>query len=382
MPLKRGLERESCDFCFRRKIKCDRSSRTASGCYICSQCDLRQIPCTFESDDIRVQRRRKESPKPGLLGVDWGANTPIATGTGQQFGYSAVGNNELNRARNTALDFSNDTLPSSAPNQLLLDDVIVTTTQSPMATSSLSSYPNFEFELSLEGTSFLDSIFLQGHNVTEPMANWDSVPTQALQLIDEPQNNPVATENPYGFLNFELDTLGAAIDAYFTFASLALPVLSREGFMIDYKCHLSSPALVYAVACRGCPFIQTPGKWTIQQQLASRFRETFLQAQSTTPGKNVVRLDDLEALALMVDFEYESSECFTSPLQSQLQNLLLTHDSLVVMTLQYRIDTRLQEAGEYTTLSRATQRQTLLFWYVYGWELNPWRLILPFLERS
>ncbi|KAI1131190.1 hypothetical protein F5Y10DRAFT_234015 [Nemania abortiva] len=139
--------------------------------------------------------------------------------------------------------------------------------------------------------------------------------------------------------------------------------------MTDYKGRLSSHALVYAVACRGCPFIQTEEKWTLQQRLASRFRETFLQAQSITSGQNVVRLDDLEALALMVDFEYESSGGFTSPLQSQLQSLLLTHDSLVVMTLQYRIEIRIAAAtGGYTTLSRATQRQTVLFWYVYGWD--------------
>ncbi|KAJ8129483.1 hypothetical protein O1611_g4147 [Lasiodiplodia mahajangana] len=333
-----------------------------------------KIPCTFESDDIRVQRRRKRSPKASLSSVAQGTNTPIATGAGQQFDCGFVGNNELNYARNTALNFGIDTLPSSfsdstiISNQPLPDGVIVTTTQSPMPTSSLLSYPNFEFELSPEGTSFLDSIFLQGHGVIEPTTNWDSIPTQALQLTNEPQNDLAVTESPYGFLDIEPGTLDTAIDSYFTFASVALPVLSKEGFMTDYKSHLSSPALVYAVACRGCPFIQTTEKWMIQQRLASRFRETFLQAQSTVTGQNVVRLDDLEALALMVDFEYESSECFSSPLQSQLQNLLLTHDSLVVMTLQYRIETRILAAGMYATLSEATQRQTLLFWYVYGWD--------------
>jgi hypothetical protein len=160
-----------------------------------------------------------------------------------------------------------------------------------------------------------------------------------------------------------------AIEAYFSFASLALPVLYKDAFIADYKGYQSSPALVFAVACRGCPFTQVADKWTLQQRLASRFREAFFQARNTTPDQEAVRLDDLEALALMVNFDYERPEHIISPLQSQLHNLLLTHDSLVLMTLQYRIETSSTvTTGPSVMLSRAAERQTLHFWYVYGWD--------------
>lgn len=367
MPLKRGLERESCDFCFRRKIKCDRSSRTATGRPACSQCDLRQASCTFECDDIRIQRRRKNPSKAKAVDITASTETKSAQGF--------ISGNESTCAENPSLAFGDDTwsppfYDSTAVLSRVPPDVSTAmSTQSSMTTSSLPACPDFEFELSPNGISFLDSIFLQGHDTIEAIATWDSMPNPALQLMNEPQESLPPNRSPYCVLDIQPDMLDAAIDAYFSFASLALPVLSKDGFIADYKAHQSSSALVFAVACRGCPFIQATEKWSLQQRLASRYREAFLQARSTTSSPDIVRLDDLEALALMVDFEYESSEELTSPLQSQLENLLLTHDSLVVMTLQYRIETRITATtGLSTTLSRATQRQTLLFWYVYGWD--------------
>ncbi|KAI8952241.1 hypothetical protein F4801DRAFT_234334 [Xylaria longipes] len=380
MPLKRGLERESCDFCFRRKIKCDRSSRAEMGRPAsCSQCDLRQTPCTFESDDVRVQRRRKNSPKLGLSNIGPSVNTPIGIKPRQQSSHGVISSDGWTCARNSAVTPTNDTLlptildGSTVSSRLSLDNSIITTTpqltMTPMTTFSLPTYRDLGFELGPEGTSFLDSIFVQGHDISEYTTNRDIAPTPALQLINEPQNNIVTTKNPYCDLNTPPEALDAAIEAYFNSASLAIPILSKDGFMADYNGRRSSTALVCAVACRGCPFIQSTEKWTLQQYFASRFRETFLQARSSTLGRDVVRLDDLEALALMADFEYESAESFTTPLQSQLQNLLMTNDSLVLMTLQYRIETcPVAETGVPTTLSRAAQRQTLLLWYVYGWD--------------
>ncbi|KAI0403230.1 hypothetical protein F4802DRAFT_321509 [Xylaria palmicola] len=366
MPLKRGIERESCDFCFRRKIRCDRSSRATGGHPACSQCDLRQSPCTFESDDVRTQRRRKVSPK-----RNFGADSPVGTEALQQPHLdftSDDGWGSLTLSNNTLLSFDS----STAPNQLSLDPSIATSTQSLVTTPSLPICPEFEFEISPGDISFLDSIFLQNNSVAEPGPSWGSMPNSAMGVVNEPSNNLMATGNPYCFLDIPSEILDAAIGAYFTFASLALPTLSRNGFMADYRAHRSSTALVCAVACRGCPFMQSTSKWTLQQRFASRFREVFLQARSTAASQDVVRLDDLEALALMVGFEYESFEDFTSPLQSQLQALLLTHDSLVMMTLQCRIETcftaAATEGGTSITLSEASQRQKILFWYVYGWD--------------
>ncbi|KAI1753594.1 hypothetical protein F4782DRAFT_496939 [Xylaria castorea] len=384
MSLKRGLERESCDFCFRRKIKCDRSSRAVTGRPVCSQCDLRQTPCTFGSDDVRLPRRRKNSPKRGLSNVGPGINTPIGIKPQQQISHGVISSDGWTRARNSAVTTSNDMLPPTIPDSFTIPSRLSlgngTTTTTPqsrtttmttttMTTFSLPTYRDLEFELSPEGTSVLDSIFLQSHDISGYTINRGNTPTQALQFMNEPQDNTIATKNPYCDLDTPPETLDVAIEAYFSFASVAIPILSKDGFMTDYKGHRSSTPLVCAVACRGCPFIQSTEKWTMQQRFASRFRETFLEARSSTLDQDVVRLDDLEALALMVDFKYEGVESFTTPLQSQLQNLLLTNDSLVLMALQYRIETcPAVETGVPTTLSRAAQRQTLLFWYVYGWD--------------
>ncbi|KAI0805792.1 hypothetical protein GGR55DRAFT_256238 [Xylaria sp. FL0064] len=376
MPLKRGLERESCDFCFRRKIKCDRSARAATGRPACSQCDLRQTPCTFECDDIRIQRRRKNSPQENTLDTI----TPTEPKPGQQTIYGFIGNDESTCAVSQALTINgSDNSPTlfydntSVSSYLPPDISNAISIQSLATTSSLPDYSDFEFELSPNNVSFLDLIFLQGHETTEATTNGNAIPDLALQFLHEGQKslapNVVPNKSPYCDTDIQPELLDAAIDAYFSFASLALPILSKDGFMTDYKAHQSSSALVFAVACRGCPFTRAREKWSLQQRFAFRFREAFLQVRSTTSNQDVVRLDDLEALALMEDFEYESSEGLTSPLQSQLGNLLLTHDSLVVMTLQYRIETRTTAAtGQSTNLCRAAQRQILLFWYVYGWD--------------
>ncbi|KAK5631033.1 hypothetical protein RRF57_006748 [Xylaria bambusicola] len=373
MPLKRGLERESCDFCFRRKIKCDRSSRAASGLPICSQCDLRQTPCTFESDDIRIQRQQKISSQKRMLGV----STLTETNHVQQTKHNLTSDKKSTSAANSALVLGDATSPLqfhntptiNVPSQVPSDSSIVISTQSPMTAFQLLPCPDFEFELSPSGLSFLDSIFPAAHDTPGAAPEWDNVPNLALQSIDDTREILPSTQSPYCSLDIQAETLDTAIDAYFNFSPLSLTFLARDGFMTDYKAHRGSPALVFAVACRGCPFIHAAEKWSLQQHLASRFKKAFLQARGSTSSSHIVRLDDLEALALMVDFEYDKSEAMTAPLQSQLENLLLTHDSLVVMTLQYRIDTCITtEAGLSTTLARASQRQTLLFWYVYGWD--------------
>ncbi|KAI1199614.1 hypothetical protein F5X97DRAFT_119570 [Nemania serpens] len=376
MPLKRGLERGSCDFCFRRKIKCDRSSRVAAGLLTCFQCDLRDTPCTFESDDLRVQRRRKNANANRRINT----STLVGTKVRQQSSHGIVNSDELAQTRSSVLSFNNDMLhrpfpdDNSVSDELSLDVGIAAGAQSPTTRSSLPTYPDIEFELSPGSVSFLDSIFLQSHDMTEPILDQGNISsTQFLQPINEQRDNLALTPNPYYTPGIQFEAIDAAIDAYFSFASLALPILSKDGFMADYKDRRSSPALVFAVACQGCPFIQAPGRWILQQRLASRFREAFLQARCTASSQNVVRLDDLEALALMVDFEYEDPGNSDSPLQSQLHNLLLTHDSLVAMMLQYRIETRpavatAAAAGISSMLSGATQRQTHLFWYVYGWD--------------
>ncbi|KAF4943425.1 hypothetical protein FGADI_13414 [Fusarium gaditjirri] len=223
---------------------------------------------------------------------------------------------------------------------------------------SESVWQQISWDLGAESISFLDSVFTHDYN-------FDNMP-------DAPQiyaGEEVAdtSRNPYEILELDPNTLEAAIDAYFNLASLAIPVLDRNAFQADYTSHRASPALVYAVACRGCPFISTPQKWQVQQRLASEFRRAWLEARSAAGDKQSIRLDDLEALALMVDFAYEPAEDVNTSLHSQLGSLFLTHDSLVLMTLQYQIlcHASLPE-GLSAPLHGAEERKRLLFWYVYG----------------
>lgn len=69
----------------------------------------------------------------------------------------------------------------------------------------------------------------------------------------------------------------------------------------------------------------------------------------------------------MTGFSYEATEGAPSPLHSQLGNLFLTHDSLVLMTLQHRIQGYAsQSIGPDIPLFRAEERKRLLFWHIYG----------------
>jgi hypothetical protein len=71
------------------------------------------------------------------------------------------------------------------------------------------------------------------------------------------------------------------------------------------------------------PFTEVPDKWNLQQRLAAAFRERHLSARSNTCDNDTIRLDDLEALALMINFEYDDSA--GPPLLSNLGRLFLTH---------------------------------------------------------
>lgn len=76
-------------------------------------------------------------------------------------------------------------------------------------------------------------------------------------------------------------------------------------------------------------------------------------------AQQTIRLDDLEALALMVGFAYESDEATATALHSQLGALFLTHQSPVLMTLQYQICCP-------PTMEGAAECKALLLWYIYG----------------
>ncbi|KAF4439106.1 hypothetical protein F53441_12657 [Fusarium austroafricanum] len=351
MYLKRGLKRQSCDFCFRRKVRCDRPSRRAEGHSQCSHCELRELPCIAESSSAgRHNRRNADSTSRSI-------SRTIETGpdSGQ-----AVSNNSQPPTSPTDTiiigdDISSPSLPTTATDSSPNHEP--TLLQGVQDTTADFAWQEMGWELGTDSVSFLDSIFTQNYD-------FDIMPgISPRETSGEVENYP----SPYQISEIGPSTLNTAIEAYFDLASLALPILSREAFMADYKSHRASPSLVYAVGCRGCPFSSITQKWVVQQQLASQFRDQFLHARLAAENDQSIRLDDLEALALMIEFPYETAGNTTTSLHSQLGNLFLTHDSLVLMTLQYQI---LGQAylsdGSSEPLYGAEDRKRLLFWHVYG----------------
>ncbi|RGP73958.1 fungal transcriptional regulatory [Fusarium sporotrichioides] len=352
MYLKRGVKRQSCDFCFRRKVRCDRLSRRSQNHSQCSHCELRDLPCIANPGSAGSPNNRAIENLPRSIG------SPITSGNDNRLDVN--NGRQAQASPNDTIIVGNDNvsppLSTPAPNH-------VSNHVSPIAANIQHSaidlaWPEIDWELGTESISFLDGIFTQNHNF-DIISNMP--PGDASGEI------AAASQSPYELSGVDSITSQVAIEAYFDLASLALPILSREAFMWDYKSHKASPALVCAIACRGCPFISTAGKWTVQQQFASQFRQKFLEARLIAENEQSIRLDDLEALALMIDFAYKTSEDVNAPLHSQLGNLFLTHDSLVLMTLQYQIlGHSFVAGGSSELLYGAEDRKRLLFWHVYG----------------
>ncbi|KAK4074769.1 transcriptional regulator family: Fungal Specific TF [Trichoderma aggressivum f. europaeum] len=375
MRLKRGVERASCDFCHRRKIKCDRSSRESQGHDSCSPCSLRGIQCLLDdSDDVRLRRRRRATVRdveqsPSLL------TTATADAIVQNF----------NRPSNNAVTLDEEVapvssqsleqpLPSYFPSNI--DDSI---------SSSLDQSPDFSFidtpfELSPESTLFLDQVFLS--NSATPL---EYLQPQTLTDIDiqSSMDADLATQNSTSeslreasafstsqkpWIDCDLDEAAfySALHAYFDFATVHLPVLIEDAFWQDYRNGRCSLALVYAIACRGISFSSNLEVWNEQQCLALKFREKFLEAQQNSTSKSVMRLDDLEALAIMVNWTYDETQSLS--LHSQLGRLFLTHEALVLATLQCQMQDcdEVGQSGPTVPLARSEERRKLLFWHVYG----------------
>lgn len=357
MPLKRGLVRESCDFCYRRKVKCDRLSLASQGIATCSQCALRDLECRVK-DDSRIRQRnrlisnsrnhngglnadsvtRYSSPRSEIPCPAFVPESPVTYATPPRSGHCKA-QDEIT----TAL---------IAPEGLPVDDT---------------------FGLSLDNMLFLDQVFLNegsfdwsmmnnqdgissGHEIDEQTSNTCSSALQRFQTPDDLGGS---------------STLTAALHSYFNLAALHLPILVEDAFWQDFYSGRCSPALIYAIACRGMPFTTAENKLDLEQRYASQFRKAFLEARSVHSGNGTVRLDELEALALMVDYDYAENENEDdSALHSNLGALFLTHDALILLMLQNQIcdrpssTTGLEPPPE--SLANAAQRRMLLYWYIYG----------------
>ena len=271
-----------------------------------------------------------------------------------------------------------------------------------MSTSSLASEPQVErlppedvslasppypdnlliddtFGLSLDNIFFLDQVFMGDSgpaewNSTLQIANAQdpSSATDEDQPITQEQHEQVSVSSAEALDHSSWQggfadpaTWTAALHSYFNFAASFLSIILEDAFWQDYHAGRCSQALVCAIACRGLPFTAATNPWHLQQHVARQFRETFLQARSTASDDGMIRLDDLEALALMIGFEYDDTD--SPPPHSSLGKLFLKHESLVLMTLQSRIcDRSLTSSDPSAMLARAGERRALLYWHVYG----------------
>ncbi|GJN70051.1 hypothetical protein PLICBS_004103 [Purpureocillium lilacinum] len=357
MQLKRGVERESCDFCHRRKIKCDRALRIGRGNEGCSQCSLRQLTCSLDdSDDVRIRNKRRQAivPRERVTQYDDRPGTRSST-------QDVLSDDDL-RYHPTHAKAPLFPSPPDAETVRLLND----------SAPDLSVLRN-PLELSLDAGLFLDQIFMANPAVPASAgpsatlsAQLHSPQPPAVQPLTEPTGEyHAALHEPWLGCDLSLATFNAALHAYFDLAALCMPVLLEDAFWDDYRAGRCSPCLIFAVACRGMPYIEAADKWNVQQRLAGKFRDAFFEAQKRPAGQAPTRLDDLEALAIMLHFKY--SDAGRSSLDEHLENLFLTHDSLVLMMLRScATGTMLQAPDDPTAPTRANDRRTLLFWHVYG----------------
>lgn len=350
--LKRGLPRQSCDFCHRRKIKCDRLSRVRQGLDSCSQCALREGPCYLnDPSDKRTPKRHRKSPV-GSMDLD---EPPTAGG-------------RVSRDDNPA--------PLLAPTPQLE----YLQSQRHAVSRSFHYMDNMFSEhfldLSRDNIFFLDQFFMDEGEAPVRWLDRERTPLQGNRVSNigasETGIDGNGSENQGGvsqvpLVGEEVDiTFTAALHAYFKFAAPWLPILLEDAFWEDYHNGRCSQILLFAIACRGIPFTTFADKWDTQQRFANDFREAFLTARSTASDDGTIRLDDLEALALMVNFDYDNAN--SPALHLNLGALFLKHESLVLMTLQSRIEDRISTADDRSivSLARARERRTLLYWHVYG----------------
>jgi transcription factor-like protein/Zn(2)-Cys(6) binuclear cluster domain-containing protein len=354
MPLKRGVERGSCDFCFRRKIKCDRKIRAIQGSDTCSQCDTRGERCRMDdSDDIRIQRRRTATMTPR------GDNETHCNNQDQP-SESLASTPHSGSSVPAAYDHAG---PSQYPNEFFFDDAF-----------ALSNDSLFFLDQAYMGeglpTEWSDSISMTkngNHTRDSATNNIENGQTGVTKLDKLNADFPGVGHSRFTWLDGLADAhiITAAMHAYFDFAAVYLPILLADAFWIDFHAGRCSSSLLYAVACRGMPFTRAANKWELQQQLARKFRETFLEARTAALDDGAVGLDDLEALALMIDFEYDDAG--SAPLHANLGRLFLTHESLVLMMLRSQKHTYgTSDAQPSASLARASERRVLLYWHVYG----------------
>lgn len=318
----------------------------------CSQCALRGIQCHLDdSDDVRIRRRRTRTARGGTE----------KAGT-RELQSALLTTSPDDRGIPVSQIISDSHMVSLSPR----DDNVV------LSNIPFDMFDDSPFALSFDNMAFLDQVFMgegdrgftqssdqPSQYLQQPTSTSGNNPSDDGDQDGRDSNFPSAVLGTCSWTGVSADSASctAALHSYFEYAAPYLPILLADAFWQDYHAGHCSELLLYAVACRGMPYTEAPNKWDLQNRLASTFREKYLHARSNAPDNDAIRLDDLEALALMIDFEYDNSESL--PLLSNLGRLFLTHDSLVLTAINYRI-------LDLGVLARASERRVLLYWHIYG----------------
>lgn len=151
-----------------------------------------------------------------------------------------------------------------------------------------------------------------------------------------------------------------SLHAYFDFPGLHCQFIPEESFWEDFREERCSPALLFAIACRGIPYTSAEKKWDKQQRLAVSCLKGLPKADINEAPTNTMRVDDLEAMALMLEFEYETLNTASLPSSGHF----MTHDALILRALQSR-NRILARFDPSAALAHADERFELLYWHVY-----------------
>lgn len=173
-------------------------------------------------------------------------------------------------------------------------------------------------------------------------------------------DNPSYYHNILKACNLGISEFNEALHAYFDFPGLCRPFIPENAFWQDFHADRCGYSLLTAIACCGIPFTNVNNKWNKQRLLATMFRKELMQTMTATSRTSPMRLDELEAMALMVDFEYGSAPKTVDP----SWKLFITHDALVLKVLQSR-NRGPKPTDPSELFTQADERFTLLYWEVY-----------------
>ncbi|KAJ6081449.1 hypothetical protein N7499_006323 [Penicillium canescens] len=356
------INRKSCNLCRRQKRKCDLQSRLENGVERCSRCAERDHECHFGSSDDTYANGRKSLQRcssnsepleePGVVERcdSLPSLSPEVTAATILFDESP------------SSQFSGSFLEPCSEHSLFLQRVFgnhrpQNSHATPLAESSSDSSSS-ESQNTEKATTAVAHEFIR-HDTRS--GAFRSARSHFFQLLLDEIAHPGAT-----FPSHLVDLCGdtsvyvESLHAYFDFPGLYRPFVPEHAFWLDFYADRCSPALLSAIACCGISYTKAADKWKKQQRLAITCMKHLMKTEAVKTG-SIVRLDDLEAIALLIDFKFDRAH---KP-PTTIWKRFMSHDALVLMSLQSR-NRAPRKLDPSAALAHVDERFTLLYWDVFG----------------